>query len=131
MINAAGFSANCQDVLFNVDQSATARKNIKTGKFVNAEVKDAKAIIVLQKHKVVVDGETKASYTLAPKATEIKLKPNVVSYTFNGKDEKNAPISFSYTVNRTSKEAIVEVKNNKIKSYYFGTYAASDLTSFR
>lgn len=122
-------SANCQEFLFNVDQSATAVKNSKTGKFIDAEVKDAKATIILQKQTVLVDGETHATYKLYPKGIETRVNPSVTTYKYNGKDKKNAPVSFVYTVNSISKEAVVEVSNRKVKSYYFGTYSASDLAN--
>ena len=125
---AAAFTVKSQELMFKVNQSAVAPKNTKTGGFSDAEVIDAFATIVMQNNKVLVEGNTKASYTLYKKAGQTKINNNVVSYTYKGTDEKNLPISFVYTVNLTSKEAVVEVADDKLKNYYFGTYSSSDLT---
>ena len=128
MIGAAA-SANSQRLLFKVDQSAEAYKNNKTGKFVDAEVNDTEATIFLQDNKVIVDGAVKANYILNKKSVHSKITSNKISYKYSGRDENDGLISFIYTVNLNSKEAIVEVQSNRSKNYYFGSYSSNELSA--
>ncbi|WP_147205971.1 hypothetical protein [Segetibacter aerophilus] len=131
MVIGAAASANSQQLLFKVKQSAESYKNNKIGKFVDAEVNDTEATIFLQDNKVIVQGATKANYILDKKAVQTKVTHNVISYKYSGKDENDAPISFVYTVNLNSKEAVVEVENSNLKNYYFGSYSSSELSTQR
>jgi hypothetical protein len=124
-------TSNCQRLLFKVKQSAEAYKNNKTGKFVDAEVNDIEATIFLQDNKVKVEGATKANYILDKKPVQTKIGNNSISYKYSGKDEKDTPISFIYTVHLHSKEAVVEVQNDHLKNYYFGSYSSSELSMQR
>jgi len=125
----AASAVRCQELLFKVDQSATAYKNSKTGKFTDAEVNDTPSTIFLRNNIVVVDGNTKASYTLNKKITGKKSNNSIVSYSYTGRDNNNGLISFVYTVNLHSKEAVIEVSDRELKNYYFGTFSSPELTS--
>ncbi|HEX8461114.1 MAG TPA: hypothetical protein VF623_06775 [Segetibacter sp.] len=128
MLGAAA-SAKCQSFLFEMNQSAFSYKNNSTGKFVDAEVKDTKATIILRNNQVVVNDSTSESFTLTDKGVETIISDKVTMYRFTGKNEKNIAVSFQYTVNHQTKEAIVELASKKVKSYYFGTFSTPDLTS--
>jgi hypothetical protein len=121
-------SAKSQDLLFKVDQSGLSYKSAKTRKFVDAEIKDTKATIVLQNNRLIVDDSANASFTLTAKGVQTKVSDNVIMYRCAGRNDKNLPFSFQYTLNLQSKEAVVEFASNKLKSYYFGTFSSSDLT---
>lgn len=131
IILAVVSSANSQQLLFKVNQTAEAYKNSKTGKFVDAEVNDLNATILLHNNQVIFEGDTKGSYKLNKKAIQNKINPNVISYKYTGQDEKEAPITFVYTVNLHSKEVVIEVADNDSKNYYFGSYSSPDLTTQR
>lgn len=126
---AGAYSANCQQLLFKVNQSASAYKNTNISNFPEAEVNDIEGTILVQNNRVVVDGNTKASYTLNKKEAQTKIHDNIISYSYSGKDDKNVPISFIYTVNLNSKEAVVEVGTSRVKTFYFGTYSSFDFTA--
>ncbi|HEX8278127.1 MAG TPA: hypothetical protein VF540_05505, partial [Segetibacter sp.] len=128
---AAASCTQSQEILIKVNQSASAYKNSNMSKFADAEVNDIEATVVVQNSTVLVEGNTKASYTLNKKRAQTRRHDNVISYHYDGKDDKNTPISFLYTVNLHSKEAVVEVATNRVKTFYFGTYSSLDLTHQR
>ncbi len=123
-----GYSVKSQELLFKVTQAGAAYRNTKSGRFTNVEVNDIQGTILLRKNKLIVDAEKKASYTLIKKEAGSNLHSKVLAYTYNGKDENDAVISFMYKLNLTSKEAVIELANDKIKTYYFGTFSSPDLT---
>ena len=129
ILATAASAAKSQDLLFKVDQSGLSYKSAKTGKFVDAEIKDTKATIVLKSNQLIVDDSANASFTLSTKGVQTKVSNNVIMYRSTGKNDKNLPVSFQYTLNLQTKEAVVELASNKLKNYYFGTFSLSDLTS--
>ena len=128
ILSIVASAAKSQDLLFQVEQSGLSFKSATTGKFVDAEIKDIKATIVLKNNQLIVTDSSNASFTLSAKGIQTKISDNVVMYRCVGKNEKNLPVSFQYTLNLQSKEAVVELASNNLKSYYFGTFSKSDLT---
>lgn len=123
----ATFSARSQELSLKVEQYGASYRNSKTGQFSEAEVNDTSLTLLLQNDQVLLGGIVKASYTIDKKLSKTKIKENIVCYTYLGKDEKKLPVSLLYTLNHSSKQAIVEVRTKKWKNYFFGTYSSPDL----
>jgi hypothetical protein len=125
---ASASSANCQKLIFKTNQFATSSIDSKTGMRKDAEVNDIPFTISLSNTEVLIEGPTSKKFTLNKAGSQTKANNNIVSYSYRGIDEKDASISFVYTINLTSKEAVVETEQNKVKNYYFGIFSSSDLT---
>lgn len=130
MIGSASY-VKSQELVFKMNQFASASKNNASGRLKDAEVKDIQSTIFFSARKVLIEGDVHGAYTLHKKGAQTKINDHVVSYSYNGTDENMYNVSFVYTINLESKEAVVEIAYNKMKDYYFGTFSSSDLTMQR
>ncbi len=120
---AAAFSAKCQNLVFSVDQLGSAIKKAKSAAFEDAELQNANTTIYVQNNKLIVSDSTNTMYTLVKRSLH-EQTPSKIAEVWAANDEQNCPVNVRYTINRRSKDAVIEVSNNKKKRYYFGTCAS-------
>lgn len=106
-------------LVFNINQEGASYKD-RTGRYDNAELKDANLTITMQNQEVKIKGNEPASYKLTKIDEEKKVNQYTYSQLGHGLDAKNNPVTFKFTVNTKSKDAVIELANNGVKNYYFG-----------
>ncbi len=116
---AFSVAANSQ-LVFNINQSGSSFKD-RTGRYENAELKDANLTITMQNQEVRMKGNENTSYRLTKIDEEKKVNQFTYSQIGHGLDANNNAVTFKFTVNTKSKDAVVELANNGAKNYYFGT----------
>ena len=118
-----GIGGHSQELIFKINQSGISYKNNSTNKYDDAQLKSSDIIITLDDKTVKVLDENTDTYSLEKMNGQNNNIKHLYTQIWKGKDQKNQPIQFRFTVNIETKEAMVEVGNNDYKSYYFGKYA--------
>lgn len=116
---AFSFAAKSQ-LVFNINQAGSSFKD-RTGRYENAELKDANLTITIQNQEVRMKGKENVSYKLSKIDDEKKVNQYTYSQLGHAVDANNNTVTFKFTVNTKSKDAVVELANNGVKNYYFGT----------
>ena len=116
-----------QDLVFKMNQFGIAYKDNSSNTFGEAEVKSSDVVITLKDKLVTLSDETISNFQLE----KLNSKDNNIKYLYTqswkGVDENKLPVTFKFTVNIKSREAVVEFGYNNFKSYYFGKYAFGEL----
>lgn len=117
---ACTYAANSQQLTFNINQSGASYKN-RVGQYEEAQLKDANITIKMQNQVVQVMDDNASSIKLEKIEQQKKVNMYTYSQVGYGKDASNNPVTFKFTINTKSKQAVVELTGKGAKNYYFGT----------
>ncbi len=120
-------AAQSQELIFRMNQYGVSYKDETTNKYTDAEIKATDVVITLQDKLVKVMGDDLATFSLQKMKTQNSNINHLYTQNWKANDNNKTPMTFKYTVNVETKEAMIEVAYKDFRNYYFGKFSYGNI----